>query len=578
MNSLVQVLQARASTQGGDTALIFLEDGDHQEVHLTYAQLDQRARATAALLQGLAEPGERAVLLYPPGLDFVVALFGCLYAGVTAVPAYPANPRRVDRHLGRLKAILKDSGATLALTLSALQGHGQLALADADFASLQWVCTDAIPAGAEHGFAQLAPPPMAFLQYTSGSTSLPRGVMLTHACLMQNLDAIRRAFAMTARDRIISWLPSYHDMGLIGAIFAPLFVGATLVCMAPAHFLQRPRRWLHAVSRHRGTITGGPNFAYDLCVRKIPPEQRTQLDLSSLQVAFVGAEPVRAATLSEFADAFAPSGFDQRAFFPCYGLAEATLYVTGMSRGSGFQARSFDKAAREQARAVPAADDALHSLSLVSCGRPVAGYEVLVVDGETRAPLEEQRVGEIWVRGPSVASGYWQRPHDATFDGELSTAAGDTQRYLRTGDLGFLCEGDLYICGRSKDVIVVRGRKHFPEDIEATVAACHPKIRFGGCVAFGLAGPGDAPERVVVAIEVARPISEPAQLRSLLQAVERAVIAMHQIHVHEVVILGPGGIPKTSSGKVQRSACRQAFVSGELGELVRGSQMSAAIA
>lgn len=572
--TLLEAVRARASASGSEIALTFLVNDAGGEATLTYAELDQRARASAAVLQGLADAGERAVLLYPPGIDFVVALFACFYAGVIAVPAYPPGSRVRDRSLQRLRKLLEDATPRLALTMSSLRSETERVLStDANLAGLQWVCTDTIAEGAEHGYSELEPGAneLAFLQYTSGSTSQPRGVMLTHSGLAHNLDTIRRAMSLTARDRIVSWLPPYHDMGLIGSILTPLYIGASLVFMSPVHFLQRPSSWLAAVSRYRGTVTGGPNFAYDLCVQKIPIEARAMLDLSSLEVAFVGAEPVRAHTLDGFAAAFGSSGFNPRAFFPCYGLAEATLYVTGGQRGGGFQARSFDKAAYEQRQAIDVTPGERGSVNLVSCGVSDGSFEVCIVDPDARTPCDERQVGEIWISGPSVARGYWQKPDDDTFQAELLSTSMQGRKFLRTGDLGFFCAGSLYISGRLKDLIIVRGRNHYPEDIEVTVESCHPKIKGGGCAVFSISPGETISEQIAVVAEVLRRTDDAAEIHEMVQAVQKAVANAHEIHVDIVVFIAPGAIPKTSSGKIQRSACRRALLAGELNEFGRNS-------
>jgi acyl-CoA synthetase (AMP-forming)/AMP-acid ligase II len=579
MQTLVETVKQRALAEADKVAVTFLADGDGQELQLTYGELDRRARKVAAILQALGDPGDRAILLYPPGLDLIVALFACFYAGLVAVPAYPPSLTSLGRSLPRLRAILKDSSPQFALTLSSFVTAGQQALsADGEFNELQWVPTDSIADGAEHGFAEhpAEPDGLVFLQYTSGSTKQPRGVMLTHSCLAHNLDTIRRAFEMTERDCVASWLPPYHDMGLIGCIFTPFYVGSALVLMSPIHFLQRPFSWLKAITRHRATIAGGPNFAYDLCVRKIPPDKRSQLDLKSLQLVFIGAEPVRAATLEAFAAAFGPCGFDPNSFYPCYGLAEATLYVTGGSRGGGFRAHAFGKMEYEQRHAVDASRGQA-AVDLVSCGTPGHACEVLIVDPDSREPVSSREVGEVWTSGPSVAAGYWGRPDDPAFQGKLSsTREADGPTFLRTGDLGFFRDGQLFICGRLKDLIIIRGRNHYPEDIEVTVDSSHPRLRRGASAVFSLASTSDEVEQVVVVAELAKRVDDALEIDAILQTIQRAVILSHEIRAHDVVLIAPGTIPKTSSGKIQRSACRAAFLSGELDEVARSSAIRAA--
>jgi acetylornithine/succinyldiaminopimelate/putrescine aminotransferase/acyl-CoA synthetase (AMP-forming)/AMP-acid ligase II/predicted amino acid dehydrogenase/acyl carrier protein len=581
--NLVDVLKHRALTEGDRVACTFLAEGDGQETHITYGELDRRARATASILQGLAAPGDRALLLFPAGLDYIIAFFGCFYAGLVAVPAYPPDPTRLERTLPRLKSILKDSQPTLALTTSAILAMAeQLFLGDKDFGALQWVATDSSD-GAERSYVEpvLTESSLAFLQYTSGSTRDPRGVMLTHSNLLANLEVMRRCFGMSDKDRVASWLPPYHDMGLIGSILLPLYAGAPLILMSPMHFMRRPFAWLSAISRHRVTVTGGPNFAYELCSRKVSEEQRATLDLSCLEVACVAAEPVRARTLDVFAKMFGSCGFDRKAFLPCYGLAEATLMVTGASRQAGFRVHSFSKPAYEQKRAVAVSADAVERIELVSSGAARAGLEVVVVNPDSGTLCGEHEIGEIWISGPSVARGYWGRSEEtrATFHAELVSAPAhlDGRKFMRSGDLGFLRDGELIVSGRIKDLIIIRGRNHHPQDIEATVDGSHPRIRRGCCAAFSLESQprtntnGAESERLVVVAELATGVDGDGDHQEIVLAIQRAIAEVHEIRVDNIVLIMPGTIHKTSSGKIQRGACREEFLAGTLSEVARSA-------
>jgi amino acid adenylation domain-containing protein len=549
------VLARRAAASGERPAYLFLADGEVEAESLTWGGLEARAQTIAAALAAQAAPGERALLLYPPGLEFVSAFFGCLRAGVVAVPAYPPRPRKDQP---RLRAIVRDAEPRLALTTSdLLPGLEKLAAADPGLAGVRWLATDRLPA-AEWDGPDPDPESVAFLQYTSGSTSTPKGVMVTHANLVHNEQLMSTAFEMDEESVVVGWLPLYHDMGLIGNVLQPLWCGGRCILMSPVAFLQRPRRWLEAVARYRATTSGGPNFSYDLCTRKVGPEEREGLDLSSWRVAYNGAEPVRAETLERFATAFAPAGFRREAFYPCYGLAEATLFVTGGRVGEPPRIGDFDAAALERHEVVEG-----DSRRLVSSGQSTE-QRLIIADPETGVALPEERVGEIWVSGPSVALGYWKRP-EVTEREMRAVLAGEEEgpRFLRTGDLGFLRDGELFVTGRLKDLIIIRGRNHYPQDLELTAERAHPDLRAGNAAAFAVDVEGE--ERLILALEVERRVRGDREiLAEVAEAVRRAVAEEHEVQVAEVVLLKPGSLPKTSSGKVQRHACRAGYLDGTL--------------
>jgi acyl-CoA synthetase (AMP-forming)/AMP-acid ligase II len=589
--SLVALGRARAASHGDLPLYTFLPDrGPEEGAVLTYAGLDLRARAIAAVLMRLGAGGQRALLLYPPGLDFIAAFFGCLYAGVVAVPAYPP---RSARALPRLLEIARDARPAVALTTAELKtAIGGLAAQVPELGALRLVATDEVPPAEAEGWSdpRVTGETLAFLQYTSGSTAAPKGVMVSHGNLLHNEEMIRQAYGQTADSVIVGWLPLYHDMGLIGNVLQPLFLGARCVLFSPIAFLQSPKRWLAAISRYRATTSGGPNFAYDLCVRKIGEADRADLDLSTWDVAFNGAEPVRAETMERFAAAFAGCGFRPRAFFPCYGLAEATLFVAG---AAGPRAIALDRARLEagDAKPLPASDPA--SRTLISSGHAWLGQELAIVDPETMTPCADGKVGEIWVRGPSIAQGYWKRPEATaeTFQGRLAGPAGvSTGRedagaapFLRTGDLGFLDGGDLFVTGRLKDLIIIRGRNLYPQDIELTVERSHAVLRPGCGAAFSVEVGTE--ERLVVVQELERTEGSAAlpadAVEEIAEAVRRAVAEEHEAQVQQLVLLRAGSIPKTSSGKIQRRACRAALLGGKLevlGSSVLGGGQPAAVA
>src|SRR5215217_896440 len=573
---LNDALRARAVGESSRHPLYtFLGESYGDEAALSAVELERQARRIAAALQARGAVGQRVLLLYPPGLDYLAGFFGCLYAGAVAVPAYPPDPTRLERTLPRLRAIIQDAEATVVLTTSGILGLADFVFEQApDFRALQWLSTDDLPAGGEDAWREpeLGPDTLAFLQYTSGSTGTPKGVMLSHANLLHNLGLISGAFQVRRDSVGIIWLPPYHDMGLIGGILQPLFGGFTVTLMSPLSFLQRPMRWLEAVSRFRGTVSGGPNFAFELCARRASPEEVKALDLSSWEVAFCGAEPIRAATLERFAEVFAPAGFRREAFYPCYGLAEGTLIVTGEEKGRVPRVHLLDDAALSKGTAVRVAPEAAGVRAHVSCGATLAEQRLLIVDPETKVPRAPGQVGEIWVSGGSVAQGYWRKPEQSkeTFQAR-PVGAEEGPAYLRTGDLGLLLdEGQLVVTGRRKDLIILRGRNLYPQDVEAVVERAHRRVRPGGVAAFGVETPDG--EVLAVVAEVARELAESGDTEALAAVADslRQTIARElEVQPRTVALLPPGSVPKTSSGKIQRFACRAGLASGELTVLWR---------
>ncbi|HEY9872003.1 MAG TPA: fatty acyl-AMP ligase, partial [Candidatus Obscuribacterales bacterium] len=421
-STLVDLLRYRSLYQAETTAFTFLQDGETEETSWTYQELDRRSRAIASQLQSLGLSGERALLLYQPGLDYLAAFFGCLYAGMVAVPAYP--PRN-KRNTPRIQAIVKDAKAAIALTTTTIKCRIQSLLepeipADVEKLSisslhggtdLQWLTTDNLPLGIEGNWQKpnINSDTLAFLQYTSGSTGTPKGVMLTHGNLIHNAAVTYKCMEHSANSIFVSWLPTYHDMGLIGGILQPLYGGFPCVLMAPTSFLQRPYRWLEAISQYRGTTSGAPNFAYELCIQKITPEQKQTLDLSSWDVAFNGAEPIRNDTLNKFAEAFAVCGFRKEAFYPCYGLAEASLMVTGSCKSKVPVVKAIDETGLQKNQIVEADISNENICTLVSSGQTIPDQKILIVNPETLTCCQPNEVGEIWVSSPSVGQGYWNR-------------------------------------------------------------------------------------------------------------------------------------------------------------------------
>lgn len=555
--TLVETLVGHALAAPEAAAACLLGRDGEPVQRITRGGLDREARALAAALRRRCAPGDRVLLLHPPGVEFVTAFTACLYAGVVAVPAPPPHPTRVRAALPRLAGMVEDCAASLVLTTAGVRPALEAAASGVRaLARLPWLALEDLGAAqpAEWAGPAAGPDDLAFLQYTSGSTGTPRGVMVSHGNLLANVGCIAERSEMTASSVMLSWQPHFHDMGLIGGILAPLFVGFPIVLMAPAAVLQSPLRWLRAIGRHGVTHSGGPNFMFEQCVQRVGPEERAALDLSSWTFAFCGAEPVQAATVERFASAFAAAGFRPEAFAPCYGLAEATLMASSVRPPAA-------------ARFVERGD----GRRLVGCGPAIDGHRIAIVDPAAGVECGPGEVGEVWFSGPSVGRGYWNRPQesDAVFRARLHSSGPET--FLRTGDLGFLHDGELFVAGRLKDVIVVAGRNHYPQDLEATAAASHAALRRSGAAAFPVEV--DGVERVVLALELERTLARrldrdpdaPADpvLSELTACVRQAVAEEHGLPVFEVVLLAPGGIPHTSSGKVRRRECRALFERGE---------------
>lgn len=575
--SLCEIVDHRAKADPDRLIFTYLDDGETETESFTYSGLRCRSLAIAYQLQKSVKPGDRVLLVYPPGLEFIAALLGCFYARVIAVPVYPprfgfaANPFQPLVSISRdcTPAALLVGGVLVEPVVSAARSLLELS-------TLRLIASDQIDAtnADEIDFQVIEKEAVALLQYTSGSTGDPKGVVITHGNILANEHVIQLAFHHRTSVRPgqgVCWLPFYHDMGLIGNILQAIYVDAPCYLMSPLVLLQRPIRWLQAITRYRAHSSGGPNFAYDLCVRRITPEQKATLDLSSWELAAIGAEPVSAATMDRFAGAFAECGFRREAFFPCYGLAEATLFVSGGDKEALPVERRFSASQLEFTADVfgegtcaiipDSANDQGQTPTLVGCGHAWTDHEIRIVNPSTRRECPENVVGEIWFRGPSVAKGYWQRPDltKATFHAVLE----DTQQgpYLRTGDLGFMDQGELFVSGRLKDLIVIRGHNHYPQDIEATVVGAHEDLRSNTGAAFGAVI--DKEERLIIVQEIDRQLRklEPDVLK---KEIRRRIAEQHQIEAFDIVFLRSGTLPKTTSGKVRRQECRNRYLSSQL--------------
>ena len=556
ISNLVDLLQSRAAECPERPAYAFVSGADLRIQTVTYSQLDRQARGIAAFLQNLDLQGERVLLLYPPGLEFIASFWGCLYAGAIGVPAYPP---RLNRNAVRIVSIAEDSQSSMALTTAALASRlSTFSQHTPEFGRMRWVATDTLDSALAGNWRSFSPvrESLAYLQYTSGSTAAPRGVMVTHANVLHNSAYIAGGFEHSSDSVSLCWLPHFHDMGLIDGIIQPLYSGFTGYLMSPASFLQEPSRWLQAISRFRVTHSGGPNFAYELCCAKVTAEQREGLDLSSWKVAYNGAEPVHARTLELFVEQFGPCGFRRSAFYPAYGLAEATLKVSGGKKGNGPTYCTVKTSPLEQNRIEATQTDDPEGRTLVGAGQTAYGVKAVIVDPESHCECSAGEVGEIWIAGPSVALGYWNRQEESKETFAASLKSNSEGPFLRTGDLGFLHGGEIFVTGRLKDLIIIRGRNHYPRDIEETVQRSHPSL-------YGLAGAAfsvqiGTDERIAIVQEVDSRRS--SLLPDALEVIRRAVAEEHEVQPHAIVLVKHGSVPRTSSGKVQRQLCRQEFL------------------
>ncbi|MGD0543087.1 MAG: AMP-binding protein [Candidatus Acidiferrales bacterium] len=560
--TLVDVLRARAVQQPDRLAYSFLPKGEAEEASLTYAELDLRARAIGAWLSSVSAAGDRVLLLSSSGPEFVSAVFGCLYRGAVAVPAYPLDPARIGRTFSRLSRLLKDAEPVVALTTeSSLRLVEDLIRIHPDLESVRWMATESIPLelAADWKRPPIHAKTLAILQYTSGSLAAPKGVMVSHRNVLENEKMLQDAHDYTGDNTFVGWIPLAHDWGLINNVFQPLYSGALSVLMPPEVFLQKPVRWLQTISRYKNVTSGGPGFAYELCVAKISSEEREGLHLGNWMCAGIGASPVRPATLDRFAAKFSDCGFRRQAFYCGYGLAEATLLVTDSEKFKEPRVLRVGRASLERNEVSIDPPKDVPANSMVSCGKAACGEKVVIVDARSDAMCPAGRVGEIWVSGPNITQGYWNNPveTDSTFRAFLDSGEGP---FLRTGDLGFLDDGELFVTGRLKDLIIIRGRNLYPEDIELSVERCHKGLRPGCTVAFSV--PEEFDEGLVIVQEVRA--SHQAALEEIIHAIRQSILQDHEVTAHTVVLVKERSISKTSSGKLQRSACRSAFLSGAL--------------
>ena len=564
-NSIVEILKDRASKKPDATAYIFLEDGENKELQLTYRELEARVKAIATKLQVSASQGDRVLLVYPynNSLGFITAFFGCLYAGLVAVPCHPPISRLTT---AEVQSRLVDADTKIVLSDASLITQLQKKLVESSkfkIEDIQWLDTDKIVnlenLADNYQIPEINPDSFAFLQYTSGSTGEPKGVIITHRCLLQNQEMLRVAFAHDENSVGVGWLPLFHDMGLIGNVIQTVYLGACCVMMSPISFVQKPIRWLNVISKYKATTSGAPNFAYDLLCDRAKPEQIEKLDLSNWKLAFCGAEPVKETTIDRFSDKFASCGFQKSAFYPCYGMAEATLMITGGDYKKPPTIKYVDKIALEENKVIVREKNESGITTIVSAGYPWLDGKVAIANPQTLKECAANEVGEIWFTSSSVGKGYWRKPEktQATFQANLGN-----KQYLRTGDLGFLSDGELYITGRLNDVLVFWGLNHYPQQIERTVEEAHPALKPNCGAAISITVEGQ--ERLAIVQEIERSHRRSFVLEDVVEAIRWEIFQQHFVDVYSIVLLKPGGLPKTSSGKVQRTATKELYLADNL--------------
>jgi len=596
--TFIDVLQNRVELSSNNKAFTFLSsNGDNV---FTYNDLSKKIRRLAAFLQKYNLSGERALLLYPPGMDYIIGYFACLYAGVIAVPVYPPDPSRLKKTLPRIQVIAKDADAKVALStqniVDDVKQWKQILSGDEgdelnfnknieniknhssefdDLFNLKWIATDTFNDAIEDQwvYPNVTSDSIAYLQYTSGSTGSPKGVIINHENLLHNTNMIFNGFGLNNTDyEGVIWLPIYHDMGLVGGILEPIFSGFHCTLLSPIDFLKRPLRWLQIISdkKEKKIVSGGPNFAYDLCLRATTPQKREALDLSNWQVAFTGAEPVRAETIQEFSEAFAVSGFKKQAFYPCYGLAEGTLIVSGGLQEEEPIQLTIDKEELKKNKAVEVDKANPNKIDFIGSGREILEGKIRIVNPETKLVCKDGEVGEIWSSSKSNAQGYWKKPEVSEEIFNAYTTDTKEGPFLRTGDLGFIKDGELFVTGRLKDLIIIRGSNHYPQDIELTVETSNKLLRPGSVAAFSVDVDG---EEQLVIVQEAR-AKKNVNWEEVINDIKNAVFDVHNIVPYAIILIQPKTIFKTSSGKIRRNDTKKAFLNNEL-EIVFDSRKSA---
>lgn len=559
--TFVEILNTLAKTQPDDTALIFLQDGETELPPITYRELKRQAEAFAKGLQTVAKPNDRVILLFQSSYEFAIAFLGCMYAGVISIPL--PIPGRRQSEWTRMERIINNSDAKAVVAVDKVLARLEKNQNQYYDHPLSQYCSYELLVSVNTDNMHFSPEKItlddiAFLQYTSGSTGDPKGVTLTHRNLIENQVILKKGFRNESKSVYLSWLPLFHDMGLIGNFLQAIYIGQPFIFMAPNAFLQKPIRWLKAIEKYQVRVSGAPNFAYQLCVDRITEEERQNLDLSCWEVAFNGAEPVRASTLEQFCQTFSISGFDQHAWYPCYGTAESTLIISGATQSQAPVVINVEREQYEEGQIQVTDSAAVDSIALVASGEPLIEHSVVIVDSETRTVLNDDCVGEIWLTSPCNAIGYWANESASkdAFHNRLHDAQNSSD-YLNTGDLGFLHRGNLFITGRSKDLLIFNGRNIYPQDIEACSEQSHSALKHGRCAATSLFL--DHKERLVLVHEVERSHTRQTCYDDVFDAIRVAVYKEFAIPVHAIALVAPSTVPMTSSGKIRRQTCRRQF-------------------
>jgi acyl-CoA synthetase (AMP-forming)/AMP-acid ligase II/acyl carrier protein len=564
--SLIDAIYAHADHRGEQIAYACVSSDGALESTLTYRQLLKRAESVAAELLRSLQPGDRAILLFHGGPEFIVSFLGCLIAGVIAVPAYPvrvpASPSQPARNFERLIPVLANAQPKVALsTRPIVDRQAELREANPAFSQLQWIAVEELPDQPLLDRPEVTAEDVAFLQYTSGSTSIPKGVMVTHSNLLSVFKDIDASWPHDESSVMVTWVPVFHDMGLIHGVLFPLFFGFPVYTLIAASVLQHPRLWLEAIGRFRGTHSSGPNFIFELCLKRISEKAAAELDLSSLQACLTGAEAIRSRTLERFRERFALAGMRPEAVQPGYGLAEFTLTVSSINKGKIAHTVYLDSAACEQGRVVHAVSAGMKTRSFVSCGWTHIGSEIRIVEPDSHRECPPNHIGEIWARGTNLTRGYWENLEatELTMGARLADGTGP---FLRTGDLGFIVNGELYVAGRLKDLIIIRGRNIYPHDVEATVEEALPEVRSGRCCAFSI--DREEGEALVIIAEVDRVHRNGLDPSLAFARLREAISLNHEAEIYDAVFVRTGTFPLTSSGKVQRRRARQEYLEGKL--------------
>jgi acyl-CoA synthetase (AMP-forming)/AMP-acid ligase II len=558
LNNFVDLMLYRAEENANNILYTFLKDGEDIAGSLTFSDVDHFARIIGAKLQTDLKVGDRVLLFFPAGLEFIKAFLGCLYAGIIAIPL--SMPRQRQTDFSQLRRIANHADASAVISLSQLSKDFSFS---SQFKNIKHINVDEINPEIKNDWKKIEykKDDLAFLQYTSGSTGFPKGVMVSHGNLLHNQMLAQKSFGSTEDSIFMSWLPHYHDMGLIGNILHQIYCGSQTILMSPTAFLQKPSRWLNAISKYHCTISGAPNFAYDLCVKRITEEQKKVIDLSSWIIAFNGAEKVNAESINKFSEKFSGCGFSKKNFYPTYGLAEGTLFATGGIPLTEPMYLSVDRKSLEKNKVIIVSPDSRNSQSLVSLGTAYADQLVITVDTDIGVTCNENKVGEIWIKGPSVAKGYWKDPKKTKeqFEGFLANGEGP---FFKTGDTGFIKDRNLYLTGRLKDLIIIRGRNIYPEDIEMTAQNSHSALRTGNGAAFSI--DIENQEQLVLIQEVERSAIRKMDIREVFKNISNEIIGKHELQTYAIFLIMPHTLLKTTSGKIKRQENKKHFLENKI--------------